>query len=270
MSKYTLPGWLHLPVNAEPPYPLIIMMPGMDTYKENLVWAYGDKILERNMAALAIDGPGQAEALVGGLKVTADNFGDAAKCWLDWIATRDDIDTDRVGIFGRSFGSYAGTVMANAVADRLRGVAVGLPCMEPGFHTIFEEASPTFKQRFMYMAGYEDEAAFDVFIKDFDLRPRVGNLKCPYMVLGGELDELSPIKHAYDLVTRVPGPVDLFIYQNERHAPGRMSAAQNGPNWYATMADWLAATIRDKKPVTGNRFRYVKSTGQVEERPFPC
>ena len=181
----------------------------------------------------------------------------------------DDIDTDRVGIFGRSFGSYAGTVMANAVADRLRGVAVGLPCMEPGFHTIFEEASPTFKQRFMYMAGYEDEAAFDVFIKDFDLRPRVGNLKCPYMVLGGERDERSPIKHAYDLVTRVPGPVDLFIYQSERHAPGRMPAAQNGPNWYATMADWLAATIRDKKPVTGNRFRYVKSTGQVEERPFP-
>ncbi len=269
MGEHMLPGWLHLPVTAQPPYPLVIMMPGMDTYKENLVWAYGDKILERDMAALAIDGPGQAEALVNGLKVTADNFGDCARAWLDWVATRQDIDQDRVGIFGRSFGSYAATVMGNAVADRLQGVAVGLPCMEPGFHTIFEEASPTFKNRFMYMAGYEDEAAFDVFIKDFDLRERVSNLTCPYMVLGGELDELSPIRHAYDLVKRVPGPVDLVVYQNERHAPGRGPAARNGPHWYATMADWLAARIRDRKPAGPNRFGYVKTTGQVEERAFP-
>ena len=34
-------------------------------------------------------------------------------------------------------------------------------CHEPGCHTIFEEASPTFKKRFMYMSGITDEAEFD-------------------------------------------------------------------------------------------------------------
>ena len=38
-------------------------------------------------------------------------------------------------------------------------------CLEPGGHTIFEEASPTFKKRFMYMSGFTDEAEFDEFRK---------------------------------------------------------------------------------------------------------
>ena len=89
------------------------------------------------------------------------------------------------------------------------------------------------------------------------------------MVLGGELDELSPVRHVYALVPGVPGPTDLVIYQNERHAPGRSPASQNGPHWYSTMADWLGARIRDGNRPTDNRFRYVTASGQVEERPFP-
>ena len=270
MGSQTIPGWLHFPLVGEAPYPVIIMLPGMDTFKEKLVWTYGDKILERGFAALAIDGPGQSEALIHGIKVTADNFADTGLACISWIEGRKDLDSDRVGIFGRSFGSYAGTVMGNAVADKVRGVAVGLPCHEPGFHTIFEEASPTFKNRFMFMAGYEeDEAAFDTFIKGFDLRSKVANLKCPYMVLGGELDELAPIKHTYELTRHVPGKVELVIYQNERHAPGRLPSAQFGPHWYSMMADWLAARVRDRKPQTENRFLYVKSSGEVELRQMP-
>ncbi len=269
MGDHVIPAWLHLPLNAKPPYSIVIMLPGMDTFKEKLVWAYGDKVLERGMAALAIDGPGQSEALVNGLRITADNFGDAGRACIKWIDTRNDIDGKRIGVFGRSFGSYAGTVMGNAIADRLAGVAVGLPCHEPGFFTIFEEASPTFKNRFMFMAGYTDERAFDEFMKGFDLRGKVGALKCPYLVVGGDLDELSPIKHTYELSRHVPGPVELVIYQNERHAPGRATSAQFGPHWYSTMADWLAARVRDGKPQDKSRFLFVKSSGQVEERPMP-
>ena len=271
MGDHFIPGWLHLPRDATPPYPVVVMLPGMDTFKEKLVWAYGDKILERGMAALAIDGPGQSEALVGGLKITADNFAETGLACLEWIEGRDHLDPARIGIFGRSFGSYAGTVMANAVAERLCGAAVALPCHEPGFHTIFEEASPTFKNRFMFMAGYEDdEDAFDIFIKDFDLRKRVGSLTCPYLVLGGELDELSPIRHTYELAAHVPGPTELLIYQNERHAPGRAPSAHYGPHWYTYMANWLAARVRDRDRPAGKHFYYVTTAGKVEERTFPA
>jgi dipeptidyl aminopeptidase/acylaminoacyl peptidase len=269
MGKHVVPAWLHLPLIGKPPYPVVIMLPGMDTFKEKLVWGYGDKMLERGFAALAIDGPGQSEALMRGLRVTADNFADAGRACLSWIDTRIDLDRDRIGVFGRSFGSYAAAVLTNAIADRIRGAVVGLPCFEPGFTKIFEEASPTYKNRFMFMAGYEDEAEFDKFIQGFDLRNRVSNLRCPFMVLGGELDELAPIKHVFEVAKNVPGPVEIVIYQNERHAPGRLPSSQLGPHWYAMMADWLAARVRDRVPGERSRYRYVTSSGKVEERPIP-
>jgi hypothetical protein len=269
LGDHVIPGWLHLPPGGEAPFPVVIMLPGMDTFKEKLVWAYGDKILERGMAALAIDGPGQSEARVNNLTVTADNFGDAGRACLRWIDSRKDIDGSRIGVFGRSFGSYAGTVFGNAIADRLCGVAVGLPCHEPGFFTIFEEASPTFKNRFMFMTGITEENEFDQFIKSFDLRTKVGNMTCPYLVVGGDLDELSPIKHTYELSRHVPGPVELVIYENERHAPGRAPSAQFGPHWYSMMADWLEARVRDRTPQTERKFSFVKASGQVELRPMP-
>jgi pimeloyl-ACP methyl ester carboxylesterase len=269
MGESHVPAWLHLPVTGEPPFPIVIMIPGMDNFKEVMVWGYGDKMLERGFAALAIDGPGQSESLVNGLRVTADNFADVGRACVAWIDTRQDLDRDRIGVFGRSFGSYAGTVLANAIADRIRGVVDGLACFEPGFRTIFEEGSPSFKNRFMFMAGHDDEAQFDEFMRDFDLRTRVGNLTCPLMVLGGELDELSPFEHVFEVAKKVPGKVDIVTYQNERHAPGRMPSSQLGPHWYAMMADWLADRVRDREPLECSRYRYVTSTGKVEERPLP-
>jgi pimeloyl-ACP methyl ester carboxylesterase len=266
MGKDTIPAWLHHPIVGRPPYPIVIMVPGMDNFKETLVWAYGDKMIERGFAALTIDGPGQSEALMKGLRVTADNFADVGRACLSWIDMRKDIDHDRIGVFGRSFGSYAATVLANAIADRLRGVVVGLACFEPGFHKIFEEGSPTYKNRFMFMAGYDNEGEFDKFIEGFDLRTRVANLKCPLMVLGGELDELAPIKYVFEVAKKVPSPVNIVVYQNERHAPGRMPSSQLGPHWYAMMADWLAARVCDRVPVERSHYRYVKSSGEIEER----
>lgn len=268
MGAERIPGWLHLPP-GDGPHPVVIMLPGMDTFKEKLVWSYGDKVLERGMAALAIDGPGQYEARLRGITLTPDNWADAGRACIAWIDARRDLDRERIGLFGRSFGSYAGTVMAAAIAGRLRGAAVGFPCHEPALHTLLEEASPTFKNRFMFLTGHTDEAVFDAFVQGFDLRGKVAGLTCPYLVVAGELDELSPIRHTYDLAHRVPGPVELLVYQNERHAPGRAPAAQFGPHWYAYMADWLAARVRDRRPAGGRRFTFVKSSGQTEERPFP-
>lgn len=268
MGKHKVPGWLHYPLIGEAPFPVVISLPGMDTFKETLVWSYGDKILERGMAVLAIEGPGQYEARLKGLTIKADNFADVGRACIDWIHAHPSLDSDRIGIFGRSFGSYAATVMANAVADSVRGTAVGLLCHEPGFRTIFEEASPTFKNRFMFMAGYEDEGEFDRFILDFDLRERVSGISTPYFALGGALDELAPIKNSYDLMSRIPGPVEFVVYENERHAPGRMPSAQLGPHWYTMMANWLAERVRDCRPQESRRHLFVKSSGAVEERPF--
>jgi hypothetical protein len=89
------------------------------------------------------------------------------------------------------------------------------------------------------------------------------------MMLGGELDELAPIKHVFEVAKKVPGPTEIVVYQNERHAPGRLPSSQLGPHWYAMMADWLMARVRDRKPLDASRYRYVTASGKVEQRPIP-
>src|SRR5262249_59199984 len=61
----SLPAWFHLP----PGYtggriPVVISIPGMDSFKEIGVAMYGDRWLSRGLAVLAIDGPGQYESPV--------------------------------------------------------------------------------------------------------------------------------------------------------------------------------------------------------------
>jgi alpha-beta hydrolase superfamily lysophospholipase len=121
----------------------------------------------------------------------------------------------------------------------------------------------------MFMAGYEDEGAFDAFMRGFDLRGAVASLKCPTLIVAGEMDQLSPIRNTYELTRRMPGPVELVVYQNELHAIGKASSAQLGPHWYALMADWLAARVRDARPQTARRFVFITSSGATEERPMP-
>ncbi|GAA2127365.1 hypothetical protein GCM10009727_17100 [Actinomadura napierensis] len=47
--------------------------------------------------------------------------------------------------------------------------------------TTFEQASPTFEARHMWMAGLSDEAAFDQMAGGYDLRPLVSEMSVPWL-----------------------------------------------------------------------------------------
>ncbi len=115
-----------------------------------------------DVAVLAVDGPGQAESLVLGYKVSVPNFIEAGKVIVDWAQQRPEIDPHRIGLFGNSFGSFTSTLIASN-EPRLRACAVSATCLEPGFHSLLETASPTYKKRMMYMTGFDVEAEFDKF-----------------------------------------------------------------------------------------------------------
>lgn len=257
----SLPAYFHLPLdwNSEQAekVPCVISIGGMDSTKEILHSMYGDKFLGRGMASLAIDGPGQGECCVRNIHVTADNYKELGRVAIDWLRQRPEIDGDRLGVFGLSFGSYFATQVA-MIDDRLQGCAVALVCHEPGAYTIFNMASPTFKLRFMYMAGYEDEEEFDRFAEGLRLDGTA--VKCPYLVLAGEDDELSPIEHTYHLFDEIPTPKKLVVYQGERHGIGGGPAAALGPQWLNTITDWFYDRFT-QKPMQSERT-LVDLTGQ--------
>ena len=261
-----IPGWLHLPKNRSAGrIPCVLSIPGMDSFKEGNVSLYGDRLLERGIGVLAIDGPGQKEALTRGIHVTATNWMDAGRAVLAWLRSQPEVDPDRIAIRGSSMGSFWGTQVAS-IDDRLKGCAVQAVCHEPGMDTIFNMASPTFKLRFMYMAGYEDEDEFDKFAETLTLEGVGEKVTCPYLAVAGEDDHLSPIEYTYDLLDTIKAPKQLLIYEGADHGIGAASSAELGPNTQSFIANWLQQRL-DGKPVE-TQHMWVDMSGKVNITSF--
>jgi len=261
-----LPAWFHLPPNySGGPLPVVIAIPGMDSFKEMSVALYGDRWLSRGIAVLAIDGPGQYEAPMVGINVSMENWSAAARVIVDWLVARPEVDPARIGVSGTSFGSFFATIVAGS-EPRLRACAVVATCLEPGCHTIFEEASPTFKKRFMYMSGYTDEAAFDEFRQTLTWEHHAGNIACPYLCLAGEAEELSPLAYADELMGRLRVPKQMVVYAEARHAIGGVPSANLGPSPQILAADWMAARLAGK-PFSSERW-YVDPSGRITKTPY--
>ncbi|MEE8333309.1 MAG: alpha/beta hydrolase [Alphaproteobacteria bacterium] len=262
-----LPAYLHLPHEPAPgeTFPCVVNIPGMDSSKESGVMMYGDAFLERGMAVLSIDGPGQAESVTLGIHVTATNHMQAAVATYDWLAAHPAIDTENIVVRGTSFGTYWGLQWAAALGDRIKGVAVSGVCHEPGCNTIFNMASPSFKLRYMWMADYEDEVEFDKFAETIDLRPMAPDITCPVLIVAGEQDQLSPVEFSYLVFDHIKAPKEILVYEGANHSVADAPSVAMGENPRIYLADWLAARL-DGKPLQSVKG-FIDSTGRRTDTP---
>ena len=250
---------LHLPPNRKPAekVPCIMYIPGMDGVKEDNP-ATGDPFLERGLAVFAMDGPGQGETREGGITCTASNYADAGKLACDYLVKRPEIDQERLGVMASSMGSYwAPRVVAEE--KRFKACAVQGVCMEPGQYAIFNMSSPSFKLNYMYMAGYDDEAAFDEFAKTLSLEGVTAKITCPYMVLAGEDDEHCEMKFVYKLLGEIPAPKLLYVFEGERHSI-------RNPRVRPLAVNWLIDTLSGK-PFKSEIVR-VETSGKEVRREW--
>jgi dipeptidyl aminopeptidase/acylaminoacyl peptidase len=255
----TISALLHLPPRTKSgeKIPCVLYIPGMDGVKEDNP-IYNDPFLERGIAVLAIDGPGQGETRARGIKCTASNYEDAGKLACDYLVKRPEIDANRLAIMGSSMGSYWGPRVA-AAEPRLKACGVSGVCVEPGQYTIFNTASPTFKLNYMYMSGYNDEAAFDEFAKTLTLKDVASKITCPYLVVAGEDDELCPIEFVYEFMEEIRAPKVLVVYEGEKHSI-------RNPRSRTLIVDWLADRLTGK-PFKSEKI-YVEMNGKEIHTPW--
>ena len=262
-----LPAYLHLPRKANPgeTFPCVVNIPGMDSSKETGVNMYGDAYLERGIAVLSIDGPGQAESVALGIFVTNSNHMDAAEVVIDWLEKHPAIDSEKLLVRGSSFGTYWGLQWAAALGSRIKGVAVSGVCHEPGCDTIFNMATPSFKLRYMWMSDYDDEAEFDKFARTIDLRPFVPSIACPVLIMAGEQDQLSPVEHSYDVFDLITAPKEIVVYEGANHSVADASSVVLGDNPKDYLVNWLEERINEKtfESVKG----FVDSSGHRVDTP---
>ena len=263
----SLPGYLHLPRAPRPgeKFPCVIGIDGMDGSKEIMCSMYGDKFLERGMANFIYDGPGQGECTIREIFVTENNHMDAALAVYKWLVKHPHIDPKRIVLWGISMGSFFGLQAAAALGSRIRGAAVTFVCHESGMNSLMDMSSPSFKMRFMYMAGYDDESKFDAFKKKFTLAPYAGKIKCPVLIQAGEDDELSPVEFSDALLAKIKPPKKFVVYEGERHAiGGNNPASYLGENWFTMLADWCLDRVEGRR--APNERVFINALGQATSK----
>jgi dienelactone hydrolase len=259
-----LPAVLTLPPGYQPGsrIPIVVAVPGMDGYKERFVGLRGDPWTERGVAVLCVEGPGYWESPVRGIFVDVAGWAETGKEVMKWILARPEFDPERIGVLGTSFGSFFAAILISD-EPRYKACAIVGTCYEPGGHAIFEEASPTFKRRFMFMSGITDEREFDEFRKTLDWHGYAEKIKVPFLVIAGEADELCPLPNTDAFVKALGGPKQFVVYQDARHSIGGVPAATNGPETRTLQAEWMMARLAGK-PLKNERW-FVEASGRVNK-----
>ncbi len=231
-ERKSLPGVLTLTPGREKA-PTILLVPGMDLHKENMMNHLNNPYVLRGMNTLAIDGPGQGESLVRKIWVDEENYGRAGKAVIDYLVKRPEVDPDKIGIHGVSMGTYWGPLIA--IHDpRVKAISTHASCQYEKDH-IFNETSPNFRLRFMWMAGNLSDEEFDRMAAKMTLQGREAQIKCPHIIFHGEFDHLTDTEEVYRYFERLGSEVKEFrIYENEYHGVSRFL------DEVASMsADWL-------------------------------
>jgi 2,6-dihydroxypseudooxynicotine hydrolase len=230
-GKY-LAGILRRPVGMARS-PVVVMAMGLDSCKEE-VDAYEQTFLDRGMATLAFDGPGQGEAEYD-LPIRGD-YEIPVKAVLDWLSARPDIDAARIGIWGVSLGGYYAP-RAAAFDKRIKAcVALSGPYdWSDCWDGLPELTRAAFHVRSHATSG--DEARQKA--SALTLKGVAKQITCPLFLVAGKLDRIVPWEQAQRLAREAAGPVELLLVDEGTHV------VNNRPHRYRTQtADWMGTQLR--------------------------
>ena len=209
--------------------PVVIMCMGLDSAKEEMD-TNESVFLERGMATLAFDGPGQGEGEYE-LPIRGD-YDAVVKRVVDWVETRHDLDAERVGLWGVSLGGYYAP-RAAAFEKRVKAcIALSGPY---DWQTLWPQMNPLSRETFRVRAKCADDEAAFRYGANLTLRGVASGITCPLYVVAGKQDRSVPWQDAERLAREASGPVELNMIEDGNHV------ANNRAYRYRTQsADWMA------------------------------
>jgi dipeptidyl aminopeptidase/acylaminoacyl peptidase len=251
-------GNLHLCPNRTSA-PLVFYLPGCDSLKEVWPHPFFNAAHQRGMHVFSFDGPGHPESNLRGIRLTSDNFEDAASTVLDYLLQRPEIDATRVGVYSISLASFWG--MRFAARDRrIRAIAAPAASVAEKYF-LMDLESPRWKQLFAYTTQSKTEAELDAVMADMTLDGYMAKITCPTLLAVGEYDPRGPIDEIYRMFDQLTAPAELWVFADQHHMPS-IGAGQSNTNWAAplhgAMCDWLRDRFADKPLRHPGRVAYVE------------
>lgn len=236
-------GVLHM-THGRQKAPTVLFCPGMDMTKESFVDPLQHPFVARGMNCLHIDGPGQGTSNIRKIRVTPDNYERAGKAAIDFLSRSPEVDMEKIALSGFSMGSYWGMRIA-ALDKRVQAVATAAACYGSK-RPLFEEASPRYKQIYMYMAGIHDEEEFDRIVESMTLDDVLSNIECPCLMVTGEYDPVAHLEDVVDVYARLTCPKEIWVIENHFHNP-RYAENLGGLDFFGFLADWLHDVLAGNK-----------------------
>jgi len=226
----TLAAYLRVPASQAKP-PIVIMMPGLDSVKEELQ-ATAEYMLARGLAVIAVDGPGQGEAEYE-LPIEPA-YEKVATAVADYLEGRDDVDPARIGGFGVSLGGYY-AARAAAYEPRIKAaVALAGPYQwSLDWDILPPQTRATFQRR--SRAATQQQAREK--LSQLTLEDAAARITTPLLVAAGGRDRLVPTYHAERLAREAPG-AELMLDPEGSHGLTNHAFESR-----SKMADWLAAHL---------------------------
>ncbi len=205
----TLPAWF-VKAEVDGQAPAVVMFDGLDNAKEMSVLFGGVEIARRGIHVLAIDGPGQGEALRLRGIVSRHDYEVPAGAAYDFLAARADIDPARIAVMGFSMGGY---YAPRAAAMDSRFAA----CVAWGGHFDYHESwvrrrkimesggtkvsAPGFQ--LPWVLGMPDMDACMKKLEKYRLAGVAEKIRCPFFCIHGENDNIVQVEFAQRLYDAV-------------------------------------------------------------------
>jgi pimeloyl-ACP methyl ester carboxylesterase len=225
-----LAGNLRWPSSEDRP-PLILLIPGLDSTKEEF-FHWENAFLDRGMATLSMDGPGQGEA--GFELAIRHDYEVAVAAMLDALGSRMDIDLARIGAAGVSLGGYYAP-RAAAFEPRIRAVAaISGPY---NFGEVWDELPPLTRAAFTVKSGAHDERDGRERAHSLNLAGVLGALTQPALFVTGGLDRIIPWRQT-ERAAREATDGSFVLYERGTHVCSNLSY-----RYRPLVADWMAERL---------------------------
>lgn len=231
--------------------PTVVCFDGLDSSKEMSILYIGVELANRGYHTLAIDGPGQGEALRLRKIPSRYDYEVPGAAAYDYVAARADVDAQRVGVMAFSLGGYYTPRMAAFEKRYAAAVAWGAHW---DYHAIWvkrrkhmeEGGTNTSSAMFQlpWVMGAPDMDSAIQKIEKFKLEGVADKIECPILIVHGENDTIVPVEMAHKLnnaITRSRKKTfKVFTAADggSEHCHGDNRII--GSNY---VADWLADTL---------------------------
>jgi len=222
-----------MPRGVERP-PCVILIGGANSNMINM-HAVSEYYLDRGMATIGLDGPGQGEFRARtGRALRVKDYDRALSAVADWVQKDGRVDGERIGIYGRATGSLLAIHVA-ASDKRFKAVVA-----HPGafnFSNFFEQAmAHTLISHRLEMCSFLGAKTLEegtrLVREQLTLEDVADHVDFPILSVCSADDETMPTTESMILQQRVKGPVEIVTFPGKGHGgPSRLSLPLE--------ADWM-------------------------------